>query len=263
MPDIFATVQGHDTSVRLLLQRRVLPIVAAGWLVTAFATHASAVTPELIAPACATATEATASMMSDRFNAALQTRHPDRVSRLYASDGAMLGFASSIPRAEYATVREYFLYFLQFEPIAKFEERQLEFGCNFIVDAGNLTWTLKSNEFALPQKLPTRYRIVYEHTGNDWQIAEYIEELTIANADEAGFNVPDPQPPRLPVAAAPAVPVVPAVAGFLKRSTDEPKAASRPLTEQRRQEPVKKAAAPTATNSVAKPEAWSLDQADR
>jgi hypothetical protein len=262
MRDIFATVQGQHTSANWRLHRRALRVIATGWLVAASTLDCNAVTPELIVPACAASTEATASMLSDRFNAALQTRHPDRVSRLYAPDGALQGFASPVARSEYATLREYFLYFLQFEPIAKFEDRQVDLGCNFIIDSGNLTWTLKTGELAQPQKLPTRYRIVYEHNGSDWHIAEHIEELTIANADDAGFIVPDPQPPRAPVAITPIVPTAPAVAGFLKRSTDEPKVSSRPLVEQRRQEPARKPPA-TVPGPVAKPEAWSIEQADR
>ncbi len=264
MRDTFAAEQGQDASVSLFMHGRALRVIATGWFVTAAAMNCSAATPELIAPVCAAATEATVSMLSDRFNTALQTRHPDRMSRLYAADAAFKGFASSVPRTEYATVRAYFLYFLQFEPVAKFEERQIEFGCNFLVDAGNLTWTLKASELAQPQKLPVRYRIIYEYNGSDWQIAEHIEELTIANADEVGFTVPDPQSPRVPVAVAPVLaPVVPAVAGFLKRSNDEPRAVSRPLIEKRRQEPVKKAT-PSPENSTAiKPDAWSIEYSGR
>ena len=179
------------------------------------ALSASAATPER---ACVVATDATATELSQRFVAALQTRHPDRVTRLYGNDGALQGFASPVSRGDYASIREYYLYFLQFDPQLKFEERQIELGCNFLVDSGNYTWSLKTADQFLPQTIPGRYRIVYEHNGTDWQIAEHLEELTLANADETAFNVPDPQPPRAPVTASGKGP---AVAGFLKRSDDD------------------------------------------
>ena len=198
-----------------------------------------AATPELMAPACAMATDATAITLAERFSAALQTRHPDRVTRLYAGDSQLQGFASPVTRADYASMREYFLYFLQFEPTVKFEDRQIDVGCNFLIDSGNYVWSVKTSETAQPQKLPGRYRMIYEHNGADWQIAEHIEELT--STGEAGLTVPDPQPARVPVAVAP---IAPAVAGFLKRTIDDQPMVARPLTEQRRQETEKPKAEP-------------------
>ena len=158
----------------------------------------------------------------------LQTRHPDRVTRLFASDGALQGFASPVARKDYASMREYFLYFLQFEPQIKFEERHVDAGCNYLIDAGSYTWTLKPKDGSEAETVPARYRMVYEYDDGSWRIVEFIEEVTGVASDVSSFAVPDPQTPRAPVALAPKTP---AVAGFLKRSTDTTAASKSRKTE--------------------------------
>lgn len=199
--------------------------LASALLTNLFPIAASAVTVEL---SCVAVTDETATTLAERFSAALQTRHPDRTTRLYASDGALQGFASPVARADYASIREYYLYFLQFEPQLTVVDRTVEHGCNYLVDTGNHIWSLKPVDQAEIQKVPGRYRIVYEHNGNEWQIAEHLEELTLANPVDGSFAVPDPQPTRTTVATSASAP---AVAGFLKRSTDsasDPKSAAVP-----------------------------------
>ena len=174
----------------------------------------AAVTPEMV---CQTANETTATDLANRFIAKLQTRHPDQMTRLFASDGTLLGVASPSQRTDYATVREYFLYFLQYEPQLKFKDQQTESGCNFLIASGNYTWSLKLKNATRPEVFPARFRTIYEFENGDWRIAEHIEELTASDADAAAFQIPA-QRPRVPVAVV--GPAVPAVAGYLKRSDD-------------------------------------------
>lgn len=177
----------------------------------------SAVTPEA-APACEALADATAAELTRRIDAALKSRHPDHITRLFAADAVMKGFASPLVREDYAGIRDYFLYFLQFEPVLTFEGRQIETGCNFAVDSGTYVWTLKPRNGAASEHyaIPTRYRMTLERIGATWQISELIEELKSADTVHAGalFALPLPQPAR----AADVAQSIPAVAGFLKRS---------------------------------------------
>ena len=157
----------------------------------------AAVTPEIV---CQTANETTAIDLANRFIAKLQTRHPDQMTRLFASDGSLLGIASPSQRTDYAAVRAYFLYFLQYEPQLKFLDRQTETGCNFLIASGNYTWSLKLKNTTQPEIFPARYRTVYEYENGDWRIAEHIEVLSASDADASAFEIPDVQRPRVPVA---------------------------------------------------------------
>ena len=230
----------------------------AGSLLSATLAPAHAVTPEVRGPVCEVATDATAVELSNRYNAALQTRHPDRVARLFSADAALLGFASPVARADYAAIREYFLYFLQYEPQIKFESRQVDVACNVVIDAGSYIWTLKAKDANQPEKLPARYRIIYEYNGSDWQISEHIEELTSDKASDTAFVVPEPQASR---ASAPTATTVPTVAGYLKRSGDvlspgetpapEPKTRAKPEAE--KIEPTRLGAKPRSNQSDVQP----------
>ncbi len=205
----------HD---RILQSGYRLSIAAAALLSTVIASQpASAVTPEL---KCEIGTQAVAVILSDRYAAKLQSRHPDQVTRLYAVDAAMQGFASDVTRSDYDTVRAYYLYFLQFEPSMVVGERQVDGGCNYLIDAGTYTWSLKAKGSREPETVATRYRMIYEYIDADWRIVEHVEEIASTHADLADFEVPAPQRPRLAAK-------VPAVAGFVKRmdttTSDEPR----------------------------------------
>ena len=123
-----ATVHPPLHSERTL---RCLVIATTFVLLCAQTDYASAVAPEAVPSACVTATDATADDLAERFTAEILSRHPDHMARLYAPDAALQGLASSALRTDYAGVREYFLYFLQYNPLVKFEERRLEVGLQF------------------------------------------------------------------------------------------------------------------------------------
>lgn len=160
---------------------------------------------------CVVPTAATANDLSSRWVTALKTRHPDRVTRLFASDGALLGFASPVGRASYASIREYYLYFLQFEPQLKFGQHELEGGCNFFIDTGTYTWTLKTKSGDV-QTRDARYRFIYEFSAGQWRIAQHVDALQPGTGDQA-FAVPAPAPARVARRSENGT----AVAGYLKR----------------------------------------------
>jgi hypothetical protein len=149
----------------------------------------------------------------ERWNSTLKSQHPDRVTRLFTADATMLGIGSPITRANYMSIRNYFVYFLQFEPQVAAAQQSLEFGCNFLVDHGSYVVTLKNRTSGELEKRDVRYSIMYEYVQDDWRIAQFIEALADGTLT-AAFAVP---PPTVPRAAATDV-AGPAVAGFIKRA---------------------------------------------
>jgi hypothetical protein len=156
---------------------------------------------------------ATAATLFDDWSAALKTQHPDRITRLFANDGAFRGFASPIARSGYMPIRDYFLYFLQFEPKAQVTTRSVETGCNFLIDQGSYVWTLKSRTTGAIETREARYYFIYEMSGGRWRISQYVDELA-ASAQVAAFAVPPPLVPRSPIVVAVGGS---AVAGFVQR----------------------------------------------
>jgi hypothetical protein len=144
---------------------------------------------------------------------------------LFAVDGALLGFASPVARAQYMPIRDYYLYFLQFEPQVKVSNRVLDAGCDFLIDAGTYTWSLKSRVTGQVETREARYRIFYELVGGTWRIAQ-LDEMLVGGVTVAGFAVPPPLTPRVAVVDSA---TGTAVAGFVKRA--EP-AAQSPATAQ-------------------------------
>lgn len=200
-------------------ERTLMATATALGLIAGWPVPVLAVAPEA-APACESLADAASAEVIGRITAALQSRHPDHVTRLFAADAAVKGFASPVIRNDYAGIRDYFLYFLQYEPTLTFEGRTIETGCNFAIDTGTYVWTLKPRGAEATEKhaIPMRYRMTFERVGTTWQISELIEEQRGADTSQitAQFALPAPQPTR----AADVARTAPAVAGFIKRNDD-------------------------------------------
>jgi len=165
--------------------------------------------------ACVVPTQETAKELMARWNAALKTQHPDRVTRLFATDGDLLGFASPVVRASYMTIRDYYLYFVQFEPQVQVTSSHVEAGCNYLIESGTYTWLLKSKSTGVTETRDARFRFIYELMGGQWKVSQYVDALAAETDADSSFAVPPPSAPRL---AAGIRGVAPAVAGFLKRA---------------------------------------------
>ncbi len=175
------------------------------------------------APPCVVPDATVAATLLDRWNTTLKTQHPDRVTRLFTADASVLGFASPIARANYMAIRDYYLYFLQFEPQVSPGARALQTGCNFLIDQGTYTLTLKNRATGDVEKREARYRFIYEFTHGEWRIAQHIDMLlpgTLAGA----FAVPPPSTPRVALVDST---TGTAVAGFVKREPPSVAPASR------------------------------------
>ena len=201
-------LNGRNALLRLARLLVVLPLVACGISQRAMA-----------ASSCASPEVSVAEDLFEAWSVALKTQHPDRVTRLFATDGAFLGFASPVARAGYMPIRDYFLYFLQFEPRVRVTERHVEAGCNFLIDQGTYVWSLKSRSTGAVETREARYHFIYELSGGGWRISQFIDELA-GQALVAGFAVPPPMAPRIAVVDAA---TGAAVAGFVKRSEPAPR----------------------------------------
>jgi hypothetical protein len=171
------------------------------------------------ASGCSVPEPEVAASLFDDWNAALKTQHPDRMTRLFANDGALRGFASPISRNGYMPIRDYFLYFLQFEPKARVTARSVETGCNFLIDQGNYVWTLKSRTTGAIETREARFHFIYEMSGGRWRISQFVDDL-VGGTQVAGFSVPPPLVPRVAIIVGPAGT---AVAGFVRRGSPAPK----------------------------------------
>jgi uncharacterized protein (TIGR02246 family) len=231
-----------NITIRLHFVRALNVLLGAAVLMPSSSVARAQQMAAVSATSCTMPTDATAPELMERWQKALQTRHPDRVTRLFTADGALLGFASPVARASYTAIRDYYLYFLQFEPQFKVTGQKIESGCNYLIDEGTYTWTLKAKYSGAVETREASYRFIYEFTSGQWRIAHYVEAL-ILPVREVRFVVPPTNQTGHSLNRQVAAARVPgtAVAGYLKRH--EPIAKSK--------------AAKRAPEPVVEPWSWS------
>ncbi|WP_292511127.1 SgcJ/EcaC family oxidoreductase [Methylobacterium sp.] len=133
-------------------------------------------TAEAQAPAtmaCATIGEPEVAQLFERWNAALKTKDPDAVTRIYAPDAVLLPTVSNRPRSNSAEIRAYFVEFLQKDPQGRIDSRTVRIGCNTAFDVGTYTFTLKGKEPGTTEQVPARYSFVYEYRHGQWVIVHH------------------------------------------------------------------------------------------
>jgi uncharacterized protein (TIGR02246 family) len=175
-------------------------------------------------PGCAPLTSDDVEILFDRWNKALMTRHPDKVTRNYAPDAVLLATGSNLPRTNYAEIRDYYMYFLQREPVARVESRNVRLGCNIALDMGTYSFTVKGRAEGTVETLAARYTFIYERREGAWLITHHHSSIM----PERGLpvaGVPIPATPSAPLAPKPSEPAAkaanapqPAVASFVKRN---------------------------------------------
>lgn len=159
----------------------------------------------------------------EAWDAALTTQHPDRVTRLYASEAILIPSSAAPPRSGYAEIRDYYVHLLQRRPRLRVADRNIRIGCNQAIDTGTAAMILRGEQAGTTETLMVRYTLVHEWANGGWHIAHHsivqlpdgraVDRLTHAHAPLPG-NVRN----ALPTARAPAV------AGFTKRASPRPQA---------------------------------------
>ncbi len=109
----------------------------------------------------------------DRWNAALKTGNPDTVTADYAPDAILIPTITNEPRVGSEAIRAYFVDFLKKQPQGTITERIIRIGCNFALDAGTYTFTLKGDKPGTRSQVPARYTFLYEPQGGQWLIAHH------------------------------------------------------------------------------------------
>ena len=128
---------------------------------------------------CAPATRRLAETLFEAWNNALKTGDARLVTALYAEDAVLLPTVSNIPRTSHAEIRDYFEHFLQKQPLAKVDQRNVKFGCNKITDAG--VYTFRVIDAGKMEYVPARYTFVYENRDGEWLIAHHHSSLMPAS----------------------------------------------------------------------------------
>jgi uncharacterized protein (TIGR02246 family) len=200
---------------------------AAPGLILALAAGSLAWSPQANAASCSPPTEPDVAAMFARWNAALETVHPDRVARLYAPDALMLPLAAHGARKGAAEIRDYYVYFLQREPKVSVETRSIRRDCNIVTDAG--VYELKAKTRAgKPETFKVRYSFTWQKQDQGWLIVH--EHASIGpdkgTPDRSVVGAIDPlAPAETSSLAKPAV--KPTVAGYVRRASKPTSAAAR------------------------------------
>ncbi|PDS43926.1 DUF4440 domain-containing protein [Rhizobium anhuiense] len=122
--------------------------------------------------ACAPTSEAEIAKLFDRWNTSLATLSPQEVAKNYSEDSVLLATLSNKPRLTQAERIDYFEHFLANEPKGHVDSRDIKIGCNWAVDLGTYTFTMKDGS-----KVPARYTYTYEFKGGNWLITSHHSSM--------------------------------------------------------------------------------------
>ncbi|NKM83539.1 SgcJ/EcaC family oxidoreductase [Rhizobium laguerreae] len=121
---------------------------------------------------CAPTSETEIAKLFDRWNASLSTLSPQEVAKNYSEDSVLLATLSNKPRLTQAERIDYFEHFLANEPKGHVDSRDIKIGCNWAVDLGTYTFTMKNGS-----KVPARYTYTYEFKDGNWLITSHHSSM--------------------------------------------------------------------------------------
>lgn len=125
------------------------------------------------AETCARIAPQQVAALFNRWNAALKTGNPDAVTRDYTPDAILIPTVANDPRIGSKAIRAYFVDFLKKQPQGAITGRTIRIGCNFALDAGTYTFTLKGDQPGSTTEVPARYTFLYEPRGGQWLIVHH------------------------------------------------------------------------------------------
>lgn len=164
---------------------------------------------------CVLAEEENIAALFERWSAAVEMQHPDRVTRLYETDATMIVGRSDAPRMGYADIREYYFQVLQRDPRVRLQARSIRIGCNHAVDTGTVAVIMRGARSGTTETMLQRYTFVYDYNGGSWRIAHHHVSLPTEAVDaDRSTHVHAAVPAAVGVRTAKAGP---AVAGYTQR----------------------------------------------
>jgi uncharacterized protein (TIGR02246 family) len=109
----------------------------------------------------------------DIWNAALQTRDPNKVAALYCQPGGvLLPTVSNQVRTNQAEITDYFVHFLELKPVGKIDKAYVRIlGPDTAVDSGVYTFRLIKD--GKPTDVQARYTFVYQKVQGKWCIMDH------------------------------------------------------------------------------------------
>ena len=113
----------------------------------------------------------------NNWNAALQTRDPQKIAALYAKDGVLLPTLSNIPRTNHKELEDYFTYFVKQNPSGKIDSRAIRTGCDWATDTGIYTFTFNGDNPKEKHSVSARFSFVYEDIDGKWLIVSHHSSL--------------------------------------------------------------------------------------
>jgi uncharacterized protein (TIGR02246 family) len=120
---------------------------------------------------CPEVTRPQIAQLFDRWNGSLQTGDPNKVTLNYARNAILLPTVSNQVRRNHKEIQDYFVTFLQKQPVGTINYRSIRLYCGVAIDSGTYTFRLTTN--GQTQEVPARYTFVYNKVGNQWLIAEH------------------------------------------------------------------------------------------
>ena len=123
---------------------------------------------------CHMLTEDLAKRLFDDWNRTLQIKpaDPDKVTETYAPDAVLLPTFKDGPLIGRAEIRDYFVHFLEQQPIGTIDSRKvIAAGCNVGVAAGLYTFSVVDKGQRVNK--PARYSYVYVYRSGRWLIAHH------------------------------------------------------------------------------------------
>ena len=121
---------------------------------------------------CAPVSEEQVAKLFDRWNASLATLNPQEVAKNYSADSVLLATLANKPRLTQEERIDYFKHFLEKSPKGHIDSRTIKTGCNWAVDTGTYTFTMKDGS-----KVPARYTYTYEFKGGNWLITSHHSSM--------------------------------------------------------------------------------------
>lgn len=113
----------------------------------------------------------------DNWNAALQTRDPQKIVSLYAPAGVLLPTLSNIPRTNHKELIDYFKYFMAQHPSGKIDSRVIRTGCDWATDTGIYTFTFNGDNPEKKHSVSARFSFTYEDIDGKWLIISHHSSL--------------------------------------------------------------------------------------
>jgi uncharacterized protein (TIGR02246 family) len=122
---------------------------------------------------CKSASEEEIALLFEQWNQALQSGDAHKVVALYAERSILLPTVSSKPRLTPDEKEDYFRHFLEDQPSAKIDLRQIEIGCDMAVDSGLYTFIFAKTGEAVKG----RYSFTYRWNGSQWLIVSHHSSM--------------------------------------------------------------------------------------